>query len=575
MAWALSNFKGTQVDQDCDPLFDTFLGTVQSSLSTPARPSVGRNFDQFGGTISSSSSSSDRSRGSSDTELKGKCAESSNKSQGNSVNSGGHDGVYERDYVVSSEWPFSDQCFLACISVICCMYSESEYVKNSSREVKCGCRERNTENLFSKESRMYHRSFELFQICARLPQNTHAISRVKMVEHVGHASEIIQERAGFGLFLTGSAVNHSCVPNCSVRFHFSKAIKKDIYDFNNRDEINKNKNKNKNNIEIKNKNMMKILENVRLEVVSTRIIPGETECCISYGPLKGKHNTQTRRKLLEKQYLFTCNCPACSDGICEGNNLQEKNCKIIASQGNKDNLNRLGNGPGPRSTSEENKFLQQNERDIDDFSAQKQQDDVMSDLIQLNSSLPKFRNKLNEIKSKMCEFSVNLSSDSEKNKNILNNFDAENILLLRNSLKELNDNFFTERKWNNMRTAGKCGTSIDNRVFSNNENRKSEMDGSASRKRLKIFEGMYAEYCSVFCETYDISAHIASLRGQYREACLFVQDSISGMTDSRSLASYAEDDVAVARERVKLAQCMLRAGDRTEWYVTLAPSSFP
>jgi SET domain len=572
MAWALSNFNSTQVDQDCDPLFGTFLRTVQSSLSIPARSSVGGNFDQCGGTISSSSSSSNRSRDSSvaDTEQKGKCAERSNKSHWNTVNSRNRHDRCEQDCAVSSEWPFSNQCFMACVSVICCMYSESESVKNSSRNVKCGRRERNTENFFSKDSRMYERSFELFQICARLPQNTHAISRVKMVEHTGDAREIIQERAGFGLFLAGSAVNHSCVPNCSVRFHFNEVIKEEIYEFNDRDETNKNNNK------IKNKNIMKILENVRLEIVSTRIIPEKTECCISYGPLKGKHNTQTRKNLLEKQYLFSCNCPACSDSICEEENkVQEKSCKIIASQGSKDKLNRLGNGSGPRISSEESKFLQQNKRDIDDFSAQKQQNDVMSDLIQLNSCLPKFRNTLNEIKSKMREFSVNLSSDSEKNRNILKNFDHENILPLRNSLRELNDKCFTERKWSDIRKAGKCGTMIDNRVSSTNEHRKSEMDGNASRKQLKIFEGMYAEYCSVFCETYDISAHIASLSGKYRDACLFVQDSISGMTDSRSLASYAEDDVAVARERVKLAQCMLRAGDRTEWYVTFAHDSFP
>ena len=235
-------------------------------------------------------------------------------------------------------------------------------------------------------------------------------------------------------------------------------------------------------------------------------------------------------------------------------------------------MNELGKDSGPRIPSEENKFLQQNKRNIDDFTAQKQQNDIMSDLIELNSSLPKLRNKLTEIKSKMLEFTVNLSSDTEKNKTLLHNFDDENILFLRKSLKEINDKHFTVKKWNNIRKIGECYNSREDRGSAITGHGKSDTDIKVCRKQLKIFEGMFAEYCSVFCETYDISAHIASLSGKYRDACSFVQDSISGVTDSRSLASYADDDVAVARERVKLAQCMLRAGDRTEWYVTLSCS---
>ena len=568
MAWALSNFNSTQVDEECNPLFNTFLGTVQSALSTPLRSNLEEDIEECRGTTYCASS--DQGRDSSDIIRNGSRTESFNKSQQNIVNDRVYDDGYDHDRTVSNEWPFSTQCFMACVSVICCMYSESESesVRSTSRNSKCGCRERDMGNYFSKDSRMYERSFELFQICARLPQNTHAISRVRMVEHEGGASEIIQERAGFGLFLTGSAVNHSCDPNCSVRFHFNEITRRENHGFNGRDDGYKNNEK------ISNQNILEILANVRLEVVSTRNILGGTECCISYGPLKGKHNKETRRKILEKQYLFSCNCPACSDSICDDEENKEKgnNIKLIPSQENKSKLNELGKDSGPRIPSEENKFLQQNKRNIDDFTAQKQQNDIMSDLIELNSSLPKLRNKLTEIKSKMLEFTVNLSSDTEKNKTLLHNFDDENILFLRKSLKEINDKHFTVKKWNNIRKIGECYNSREDRGSAITGHGKSDTDIKVCRKQLKIFEGMFAEYCSVFCETYDISAHIASLSGKYRDACSFVQDSISGMTDSRSLASYADDDVAVARERVKLAQCMLRAGDRKEWYVTLSCS---
>lgn len=77
---------------------------------------------------------------------------------------------------------------------------------------------------------------------------------------------------GTGLYLTCSYLNHSCSPNCVVVFE-------------------------------KNQIILKSIENIQ----------ENTELTISYIELAA--SSQTRKKMLETRYFFTCNCKKCEEGI--------------------------------------------------------------------------------------------------------------------------------------------------------------------------------------------------------------------------------------------------------------------
>lgn len=137
------------------------------------------------------------------------------------------------------------------------------------------------------------RTSRLLSILVRIPSNSHAITVVEEEQVEGGSSGtkdsgsnnvvgLATRRLGIAIFSAGSSVNHSCDPNCAVRFQMV-----DSFD--------------------------KLAHDITLEVVTAKdkIAAGE-ELCISYGPVCGRHDKAYRQEALRRQYCFDCRCPACA-----------------------------------------------------------------------------------------------------------------------------------------------------------------------------------------------------------------------------------------------------------------------
>lgn len=244
---------------DCDPatnhnLFEIFLESVFSGL----------NYKSDMNDFDDNKTATDNENSNSNNTTK-----SNEKSTTNNKN--------DRD----STWSLHQQCMMACISVICTLYHEremeveksstSEKVKNdcnhfdnktsksndgitrdnlnninpnnicninnyNSDEINDKNKDNNdshfignnntdnknktnkTNNSIHKPLNSFTKAYRLLEIIARLPANTHAITKVNSSSSKQNQTEITQKRIGFGLFLSASAVNHSCRPNCTIRY---------------------------------------------------------------------------------------------------------------------------------------------------------------------------------------------------------------------------------------------------------------------------------------------------------------------------------------------------------------------
>jgi hypothetical protein len=516
-----------------------------------------------------------------------------------------------------AQWSFHTQCVMACTAVISHLYSDS--INNNEDIITMNKKSSNNlRMLCSTKSNWFESSLVFFLIIARLPQNVHAISRVRTVstvrstlsdsttsrndkkeknkmykknevndendrndENNGRGEievEIIQERAGFGLFLCASAVNHSCAPNCTVRFEFesSSNLTNTVTDH--------VKLKEKNVIAIEDsstrapweimrdtyneelKNNLKQIENVRLELVCTQHVSKNSQCFISYGPLASKQARKARKGFLEKQYLFECLCCAC---ICTEkmknafSKNDEKNCIK--------NENKSG-GPNRNETSNQNKN--------DDKNVAPGKPSTVIDNDSDNAILEKL-NKVNKIlvlartlTDKADEMFKIIQSDKSVDEGIrikkLGKFDLNHLQMSRELLVSADRNHFSgdleEMLIASCRNSQKMEKITKKKSRENND--KIYVTNKLEERLVKyqnIVRCMYTENCRLFCKIFDMSAYISSLLGYNIKTRDFLLQIIEKMTCRKSMECYADDDVVVGRERVKLAQVLYLLGDGAEW----------
>ena len=207
-------------------------------------------------------------------------------------------------------WPFRTTCFI----MTTCIILSKLLLKNAQNDKMVINELLNTNEVTNKEW-----TLKLFKVLCRVPNNVHAISRVITTTKTGvvdggwgQVDTVESRREGLAIFTNASSVNHSCVPNASIRYQheppqlhhhqeYSGQQQKQEYNQNNRCKCNQ----------------------VILELVATEDIAAGDEICISYGGLPGLHSTQ-RREMLRDQYNFTCDCKACTTCTAEKNDKKNK-----------------------------------------------------------------------------------------------------------------------------------------------------------------------------------------------------------------------------------------------------------
>jgi hypothetical protein len=138
---------------------------------------------------------------------------------------------------------------------------------------------------------IYRDSVLFFNVLLRLPLNVHGISEV-----VENSCGLVEScRLGYAVYLIGSAINHSCQPNCIVRYSRLKP----------------------------NSTISSVADllKTRLEVISLRKMAREEEVTISYGPIASRNDFKFRQRMLIDQYLFRCRCTVCTKEICSNESL--------------------------------------------------------------------------------------------------------------------------------------------------------------------------------------------------------------------------------------------------------------
>lgn len=103
--------------------------------------------------------------------------------------------------------------------------------------------------------------------------NVHSISGMSSCPSTNAVQESSKFKIGLGLYPTAAIVNHSCVPNCILKFNGSS---------------------------------------IALMVVCDIIL--NDQLFISYGPCASKQPTHLRRQMLSAEYYFVCSCKGCLEG---------------------------------------------------------------------------------------------------------------------------------------------------------------------------------------------------------------------------------------------------------------------
>jgi hypothetical protein len=89
-----------------------------------------------------------------------------------------------------------------------------------------------------------------------------------------------------------------------------------------------------------------------------------------------------------------------------------------------------------------------------------------------------------------------------------------------------------------------------------NDNNSTTIRRTVKYKMNKKLQKLYYEYCNLYSQVHDLSAHISSIYGDYKNASEFLIKAINMMINPNSENSYRIDDVVVARERVCTYICI-------------------
>ena len=129
----------------------------------------------------------------------------------------------------------------------------------------------------------------IFDALSRLPQNSHGIVVTKSSLSASNSltEDVSNQRVGIAIFTKASSMNHSCKPNCIVRYKYAGYST---------DETS---------------------TKYVLEIIATESITFSDECTISYGPVWGYHRFSFRQQVLKSQYIFNCRCHQCNFEINE------------------------------------------------------------------------------------------------------------------------------------------------------------------------------------------------------------------------------------------------------------------
>lgn len=432
-------------------------------------------------------------------------------------------------------WSFETQCLMIVCSCLCSILTEESYSRHDS-------------DLSPSNKSLKFDAEIMFQILSRIPTNIHAVfsiissdittEKLKSMNednnlNNGKLKTIQQKRIGFALFMSASSVNHSCLPNASVRYNFSVIPK--IFskcDNSASDDITRlYELSNQSNVIVHSdinliQSLMSMLSTVVIEVVPTRSIMTNEEICISYGPMQGIHSYNSRQECLYTQFRFNCRCDACCQDLTDmSKQLLQSDVHVMK---NIDTINKSS---------------------------------IFGEVSTLCVELQEFHEIIELIQFNSQELLMRYDGHKQGN-NIHATVNDEIMSYCKDHLKKMNDKFLTfqaryfiesldlEENISSTPNTNKCNTSTVDKIY----------------PKFTPEYRLFLEYLELYIILLDIQAQLHSVIGKYLDASSFVKQVIKCMLFS---GRYDRFDVIIGREKVKLAQLYFSAGEQSEAYRTI------
>lgn len=418
--------------------------------------------------------------------------------------------------------------------------------------------------------------------------------------------QLEEKRLGFAVFLMASSVNHSCRPNSAVRYNFplaSSSIESSplLYSPSHLPPAPMvSAGVGVSMFQQERAALLAMLSSVYLDVVALCSIPNSAEITISYGPLAGAHNMALRQRVLRQQYLFACTCDACDDES-DRSSKQQRNSTtgvgITAHKRDSGCSSELG------LASFHSAHAQSREFSSAAPSSSSSSDDSLAnvrDSIHLCTSLEECRGEAailtveltevfnvhrqsgaissSERRSSSRSSSVDSSLDYRSGRSVdtvieerdfLAEFEVLSLQPIRGRLLKLRERHFglpAQLLSPQLRTAydnTSCASSSFSPGERDSSSRGPTTDLAVQEVAAKLFHTgspeaqLYTEFCAIYCLVLDMSAHVAAKRAEYGPAADWVAEAIYSMVSS---GAYTDDDIVIARERVKLAQLLMSCG---------------
>lgn len=254
------------------------------------------------------------------------------------------------------------------------------------------------------------------------------------------------------------------------------------------------------NIRYKFENPMNWLSSFTIQVVSNAFISNSKEICISYGPMKGIHSYTKRQETLQHQYLFNCQCNIC---------LIEKD--IINTSMNQSRVN-----PIDKNT-----------------------------IVLFRKSLDIHYSQVIIISEKATIILQHISNSSIST---ISTFIQDNLIPIELDLILLHDKYFHRYESINI---------LNSSSYNSNSIKSSYYNQIRFINGTKDYQ-LFSEFVGVYTSVMDLHARCLAFCGQLNEAIQLIDVSIVLMIAS---GRFPPNDVAIARERVKLAQLLFSIGD--------------
>jgi hypothetical protein len=481
----------------------------------------------------------------------------------------------EQESTIES-WPFHIQCLFGIISILLIFFDKYPPISTYDIDTNTTATLRPTFQVYELlqdqifKADLVKESIQLMECLARLPCNVHALSALseESTTSKNHHKKIANDIAvkqrvyGYAIFLHASSINHACAPNAIVRYRIPSSLLS-IASSSSSSSSSSDTSSIACQSSLKLSNIDQIqtfLQSIRIEIVTLQSIHYNQEICISYGPIAPTHHWSDRQMTLAHQYLFHGQCLTCQQDYIQYQALKHQVKEEQEESSMTIKLEELC------------ARLIQHRHTLESLNIVITS--VLTGIVPSVSAVTKIPSHLRShplIRQLLQQETVNNTIHIPSVSSIM-----EELEEVEDDLEYLGPRHF--RAWYPLLISMKPSDTVTINDTSIQQARSIHTIKPPRLPSLSFPNELWKEYCGLWCLLLDMQAHLLasspssstssliteeqrsdkSIGSQYLQAARKVQYSIHIMI---ATAKFVEDDICIARERVKVAELYFHAGD--------------